>query len=166
MRKKGDRKKATARSMASLGDGPEFAIEPEVLPMPEPKAPLAVPTALPMAPMDRMLELENRLAERSAEIVEGVMAFADLPYDSEEPPQQWIDAMGYDAAQRTFRCVKAGQSPSSSVPHGVKVAAQVLAGVMKARALRGQSQTLNVQVVQLTQGTAREYPSIPVDEAE
>ncbi|MEE9393404.1 MAG: hypothetical protein V3W41_12955 [Planctomycetota bacterium] len=129
-------------------------------------------TDLPMPPEDSSLahvnsqvglqELEDTLFKRAFEVTTGAMAYADMPWDWQEPSQEWIDDLGKEAAWRKFRLIKAGQLPTSHAPAGLKVATAITMAHMNTRAVQRGPQ-LAVNVVVLTEQPEKKYPEQIVD---
>lgn len=108
----------------------------------------------------RIRAMEEKLFEQSMTVVTGAMSFADLPFEAQEAPDEWVEELGsQEAADRKFRQIKAGQMSSKDAPAGVKVATGVLMGIMKARQQRNTAgSSINVQMVLLTEQKVRAYP--------
>jgi hypothetical protein len=106
----------------------------------------------------RIKDMEELLLEQSMTVVQGAMSFGELPFDAQEAPDSWVEELGQEAADKKFRYLKAGQMCSKDAPSGVKVAAGVATGILKARAARGMAPVLNLQFVVLSKQEPRDYP--------
>ena len=114
--------------------------------------------------MDSIQSMEDRIFNQAFGVVSDTLDFGCLDPGVLETPQEWIDEMGEEAADRKFRHVKAGQTKSSDAPSGVKLAEKIATGIMKTRALRGPAPVLNLSLVQLTvEESPREYPTQSID---
>lgn len=107
--------------------------------------------------------VKNRLLEQAAEIVSGALSWPELEKGQEGPPQEWVERLGPKKAMAAYRCALAGTMPSSDAPVAVKMASQILIGILKSHADRDKVPQLHIQMVQLSQGGGREYPSIKVE---
>lgn len=124
----------------------------------------------PIVPVRYQTAIEERDAEVRAitdeifsqcqQTLTGALRFADMPFDAQGPLPEWIEQYGEKEAERLFRLAKSGQLSSNQAPAGLKLAAQVALGIMKARATeKGGSKTLNMVVVEIGSNlNPREYP--------
>lgn len=79
--------------------------------------------------------IENDLFNKSAEILEGVLLFADLAPGAEMPPESWFQKYGTERATRMFRLAQYATMSAKEAPVAIKVAESVARGVMKARSM-------------------------------
>lgn len=97
---------------------------------------------------DKLQEIQDSLLERSLGVVQDAMTFAEVKEDSEAPPPEWIDELGYERAWSRWRMAKAAWRNGRDAPVGLKVAAQVATGILKAKAQeKSGPKTLNVALV-------------------
>lgn len=115
------------------------------------------------AALERLEQMGQRVYERSLRVCEEVMSFADVPYGTKDPPQEWIDQLGEEAAHRKLRLIQAGQMNQKDAPSGVKTATLVLTGMLKAKAIKDAAPQLNVAIVNLGKMSI-EYEEQKVDE--
>lgn len=108
--------------------------------------------------------LEDEVFEEAAWVCQQSMRYGDIPIGTEEPPPEWIEEHGQAQAERMLRYIQAGQMPIKDAPGGVKIAAMVLVGLLRARDDRSNAPQVNIQLVTLTQGETITYPSQAVDE--
>lgn len=109
--------------------------------------------------------LEDGIFERSMVVIDGVLHFAEIddPYENIDPnlppdveqklaiPQTWIDELGLEGATRRYRMAKAAYRATKDAPVGIRVASQVMTGIVKARATeRSQRVALNVGVINMS----------------
>jgi hypothetical protein len=115
---------------------------------------------------ERMEELELRVYEHAGGVVEAFLSFADVHPQQTEPPPDWVERYGYDAACKRLAVAKGGWLPVSQAPAGAKTAAQLLTGITRGRAHRNQKLTqnnINVKIA-LPAPTSREHPGPTVYE--
>lgn len=107
---------------------------------------------------DRLRRIEDELLEESLEVVQGVVRFAHLPPDLEEPPEDWVEAHGREKAERLFRLAGYGLMKSSDAPVGIKTAKDIATGILKARATEKMGpRELNVAFVNIPAPQLPEY---------
>lgn len=80
-----------------------------------------------------ILEAENRVLQTSQQVVEALLAFHEVEPDQALPPQDWVERYGQDAADKRLRVARSGWLPTAHAPNAVKIAAQVMVGIAKAR---------------------------------
>jgi hypothetical protein len=89
--------------------------------------------------LDTLKAVEDKLLADSTSVVVDCLGFADLAFDPEtyDPivPAEWNDLPESEKA-RKIRLAKAVWMPSSDVPHGVKMAQEVMIGILKTRAAK------------------------------
>ena len=99
----------------------------------------------------RLQRLEDDLLERAMNIVDGSMAFSEIDPADEQPPKEWIAEFGEEGARRRMRVARASWMNAKEAPVGIKVAAQVAVGIMRANAQKNTGpKVLNIAVVQMT----------------
>jgi hypothetical protein len=113
--------------------------------------------------LSRIRDLEDDILERSCRVVDAGMAWGEVEFNQPEPPREWVEQYGEKAARDRLNIAKAAWMPQSQAPVGLKLAAQVLVGIAKARGLRvaQTNNQLNVQIC-LPPPTSKAHP----DEAE
>lgn len=105
--------------------------------------------------------IENRVLDKAMNIVEATLDFREVDPAVEEPPPEWFEKYGDQAIQR-YRLARAGWMKPSEAPVGMKVAYNVLVGVVKARATEKAPPKLNIQLVQMQVN----LPTFPEQEVE
>jgi hypothetical protein len=101
--------------------------------------------------------MEDRLLNESLSVVADALKFAHLPEDAEGPLPEWVDEVGVEAAERRFRVAKAAQQPAAKAPMGIRLAANLAVGIIKARATeKTGDKTMNIAVIQMP--APQEYP--------
>lgn len=107
--------------------------------------------------------IETKLFEKSGEILEGALLFADIAPDAEEPPQEWFDRYGVEKATRMFRLAKYATMSAKEAPVAIKVAESIARGVMKARSMK-ESAPKTLAVAFLNNTVHHHYETKDVDE--
>lgn len=132
------------------------------------REPAAIEPAIPFAEEGKM-ELIRGMREdlflEHARILRDVARFRDLDPTAKEPPEEWVRTMGADEAAKAFRVALSGWMDQKASPVGLKLAAQVVTGAMKAMAQENQNgRALNIQFVQvINRGTPEpEFPELEV----
>lgn len=88
--------------------------------------------------------IQSRMFDRHLRIVEDVARFHEIEITDTEPPEEWIAEMGLEEAKRTFRIAKAAWFDAKSAPIALKVSAQVVTAMMKAKAMEKGGRELNI----------------------
>jgi hypothetical protein len=112
----------------------------------------------------RLQGLEDELFHESLSIVHDALKFADIDPGDEEPPEQWVEELGYEAATKRFRLARMACLSAKEAPVGIKMAQAMATGIIRARAAdKGSSHTLNIAVVHLTEQQMPHFPSMEID---
>lgn len=103
-------------------------------------------------PLDQIKAAEDRVLAQSLDILEGLMDFSVLGFDSEGQvdeqsiPFEWRLLSDQEKA-RKIRLARFGALPSADIPHGAKLAHATAMGIIKARAHeKSGPKTLNLEV--------------------
>lgn len=106
-----------------------------------------------------MLELEDTVLETATGVVEAALAFHEVTFDQKDPPPEWIERYGEQAARQRLQVAKSGWLPGSMAPAGVKLSVQVMTGIHRARGQRVQVKAgqINVQLT-LPAPTSAQHP--------
>lgn len=114
-------------------------------------------------------DIEQRLFDRSAEILEGALRFYEIDEPAEDvidaPPKEWIDAYGEDAARKKFRLARYAQRSTRDSPVGTHYARDLFLGILNVRAKRDEAarpQSLNVALTQINISAPPSYPELVV----
>ena len=106
--------------------------------------------------------LEDELMQETMTIVRDAMRFKEIDASDENIPQEWIDEVGLDGAKERMRVAAAAWLPSKEAPAGMKMAAQVMVGMLNSKKNEGaDAKELNV-AVQVVNAPARDYEVIKV----
>lgn len=114
---------------------------------------------------ERLHQMENEMLEECLEVVHSVAEFAEVDPDSlEEVPADLIASVGLKAAEKIHRLRKYGLMSAKEAPVGIKIAAQMATGIMRARATeKGGNKSLNINVVQFAVPVPDQYEEVEVD---
>lgn len=103
-------------------------------------------------PLDQIKAAEDRVLAQSLDILEGLMDFSVLGFDSEGKvdensiPFEWRLLSDQEKA-RKIRLARFGALSSADIPHGAKLAHATAMGIIKARAHeKSGPKTLNLEV--------------------
>jgi hypothetical protein len=77
--------------------------------------------------------IDDNMLYGSLNILDGVLDFADLNPEDEEPPASWVERYGEEDAWKRFRLARVGWLPSKNLPSGVKIASTLVTEVLKAK---------------------------------
>lgn len=118
----------------------------------------------------RIVELEDRIFERAAGVVEAFLSFHEVTPHQESPPPDWVERFGEDGAAQRLAVAKAGWLPQSVAPAAAKLGAQVMAGIARGRGYRVKltQNSINVKI-ELPAPTSSQHPggeTYPVKEIE
>lgn len=107
----------------------------------------------------RLRDLEDSILVRASNVVDSAMAWAEVEFNTPDPPEEWVRDFGEEAARQRLNVAKAAWMPQSQAPVGLKLATAVMVGIAKARGNQKSSlqQNLNVQIV-LPAPTSKEHP--------
>ena len=110
-------------------------------------------------------DIENDLFNKSSEVLEGALLFADLAPGATEPPEEWFARYGVDKATRLFRTAQYATMSAKEAPVGIKVAESIARGVMKARSME-KTAPKTLAVAFLNQTVHHHYDTKDVDDDE
>lgn len=110
----------------------------------------------------RLKAVEDEVYEVNLDITRDTARFCEIGFDATEPPAAWVRELGMERALRRFRIAKGAQMAAKDAPVAIQMAARVVTGLAKARAMErsGGSKELNVQIVMMPQ--VFNYQSIEV----
>lgn len=133
-------------------------------PTPKPLSAVRLAEIMPRdEPTDGLRLVEDKVLGKSLEIVRDALCFVDIDMGSEEMPVEWIDEVGPEAARRRQRAAQWAQLNAKEAPVGLKLAKEVLIGIVKARAVeRAEPKRLNIQVTKID-FQLPEFPRVAVD---
>lgn len=132
----------------------------------EQKAELAQVLPAPQAlasRMEHLRELQDQLLQRSLQVLDASVRFAEVEADTEHPPPAWIDELGEVGAQMRLRIARASWMSAKESPVGIKVAANLAVGILRAKAQENAApRVLHLEVVHMT----APMPQFPEQEIE
>ncbi len=96
----------------------------------------------------RLQEIQDQLLEQSLSVVQASVSFSEIEEASKAPPPEWIAELGEDRAWTRWRIAQASWRSAKDAPVGIKVAAQMAVGILKAKATeKAAPKTLNVALL-------------------
>ena len=112
----------------------------------------------------RIEELEDRICDHAAGVLEAALSFHEVRPNQEEPPQEWIDQYGEQGARQRLEVAKAGWLPQSLAPNATRLASYVYTGITRARGTRGamHARVVNVKIA-LPPPTGASHPNPVID---
>lgn len=109
--------------------------------------------------------IEERMLVRGLGIMDGVLSFADIDRDQEDPPQEWIDMLGEQEAKKRLRVARACWMNAKEAPVGLQLTQRFVSGAQKSRAMENvDRRPLQVTVVNIgAPVAAQEYPELEAE---
>ena len=137
--------------------------QPSVLAKPEPSA-----IDRKRAQRDKLVGLRDELFQESLGVLRDAMRFRDidpsLKRDLDPAFEQMEKELGTQAAESAYRMALLAYTPSADAPIGLKLAANIAVGIMKANAAeKGNTQVLNVSKVVLNAGAIPQFEEREVE---
>ena len=128
-------------------------------------APLTKPKMVEMEKRQAFLQgVEDDLLENSLTVLNDSLKFSEIDPGGAAPPPEGVEELGEKKAQARFRIAQASWMSAKEAPVGIKVAAQVATGILKARAAERQGpRELNVSFVQMT-APMPQFKKVVIDE--
>lgn len=116
------------------------------------------------ARLSRMLEIEDEVFQTAAGILKASLDFYQVRPDQTEPPPEWVERYGLEAAKQRLEVAKRGWDPQSVSPASVTLAKQVYVGISRSRKhaalAAGQGREVNAKIA-LPAPTAAGMPGAP-----
>jgi len=113
-----------------------------------------------------MKTLEAELFLESMQIVSDMNKCKYIDPGQSEPPEEWVEELGYKAAKERLRLANAGWMSKKEAPIALQVAQAVVIGISRSRASeKAGPKTLNVQVVQMS-APLPQFPSLRLSAGE
>lgn len=116
------------------------------------------------ARQSKIAALEDEVFQTSVGVVQAMLDFHLVTPDQQEPPPEWVEEWGQQAAEQRLRVAKAGWMPNSLKPSGLDVATRIVTGIARARGSRQQAigpAEINVKL-HLPPPTSAAQPGAPV----
>lgn len=112
--------------------------------------------------------MEDRMLKASLSVVGGAIDFTHLDPSDPKMPEGWVEELGFEEATLRHRAALAGLMSAKEAPVGIKLAAQMVTGIVKARSSENAGmRDLNIGTVVFmgkTEGTPEEYVELEVEE--
>lgn len=86
--------------------------------------------------VNRINEIESRIYDRAAAVVEAHISFHEVTRDQEEAPKEWVRMYGKEGAEQRLAVARTGWGKGSEAPSGVKVAQAVMVAIQRGRAFK------------------------------
>lgn len=83
--------------------------------------------------LTRMLEIEDEVYQQATGILRAALDFCLIRPDQAEPPPEWVEQYGLEAAKQRLEVAKQGWNPKSLSASGVDLAKCMVIGISKAR---------------------------------
>lgn len=113
-----------------------------------PPGPTNSPSTAISSAAQRLKALEDDILERSMRTVEAALHWEDIDPDVTEPPAEWVESIGYEAAKKRLRVAKAAWMSAKEAPVALNMARTTALGITKVRsALKISSPTLQINLV-------------------
>lgn len=111
--------------------------------------------------MTRIAELEDRVCDCAAGVIEAVLSFHEVTPQQTEPPASWVAEYGEEAARQRLEVAKSGWLPNSLAPNATKLASYIYTGITRARGHKAAlgTRTLNVKIA-LPAPTSSAHPVV------
>lgn len=115
------------------------------------------------ARLARMLEIEDEVFQTAAGILEATLDACHVNPEQLDPPPDWVERYGAEAARRRLSVAKAGWAPRSLAPNFISVAGQIYTGIARARRQQPNQGTREINAkIALPAPTAAGMPGAPV----
>jgi len=94
-------------------------------------------------------KIDDSLLMQSAATLADSLSFRDIVPGQKKPPKEWVAELGAEEAEKRLRVANAAWLNAKEAPAGIKVAAQIYTGILKARATENQPVAqINVGAIQ------------------
>lgn len=116
------------------------------------------------ARQQRIQELEDRVSDTAAGVLEATLAFHEVTPQQQEPPEEWIALYGEKGAYQRLAIAKAGWLPQSLAPNATKLASFVYTAIARARGHKAtfSARVVNVKIA-LPAPTSAAHPNPVID---
>lgn len=123
------------------------------------------------ARLQRMLDIEDEVYQTAAGVLKANLDFYQVDPTQAEPPAEWVELYGPEAAKQRLAVARAGWMPESLAPSAVKRAERVVIGIGRARRHMAQQlgpSEINVKLelpapTSAAQPGAPEYPVLEIE---
>lgn len=83
--------------------------------------------------LTRMLDIEDEVYQQASAILRAGLDFCLIRPDQTEPPPEWVEQYGLDAAKQRLEVAKQGWQPKSLTASGIDLAKCMVIGIGRAR---------------------------------
>lgn len=115
------------------------------------------------ARLTRMLDIEDEVYQQASGILRAALDFCHVRPDQTEPPPEWVEQYGLEAAKQRLEVAKQGWAPKSLSASGVDLAKAMVIGISRARrhtALNSGPREVNAKIA-LPAPTSAGMPGAP-----
>jgi hypothetical protein len=113
--------------------------------------------------LTRMLEIEDEVYQQASGILRAALDFCHIDPSQTDPPPEWVEQCGLEAAKRRLNVAKQGWEPKSTSASGIDLAKSMVIGISRARrhtALQGGPREVNAKIA-LPAPTSAGMPGAP-----
>ena len=113
--------------------------------------------------LSRMLDIEDEVYQQASGILRAALDFCHVRPDQQEPPPEWVEQYGPEAAKQRLEVAKQGWAPKSLSASGVDLAKSMVIGISRARrhtALNAGPREVNAKIA-LPAPTSAGMPGAP-----
>ncbi len=113
--------------------------------------------------LTRMLDIEDEVYQQASGILRAALDFCHVRPDQQEPPPEWVEQYGLEAAKQRLEVAKQGWAPKSLSASGVDLAKSMVIGISRARrhtALNAGPREVNAKIA-LPAPTSAGMPGAP-----
>ncbi|HET8958032.1 MAG TPA: hypothetical protein VFM95_06215 [Microcella sp.] len=111
----------------------------------------------------KIAALEDEVFQTSVGVVQAMLDFHLVDPKQQDPPPEWVELYGEEAARQRLAVAKAGWMPNSLKPSGLDVATRIVTGIARARGNRQVTGPAEINVkLSLPAPTSATQPGAPV----
>lgn len=83
--------------------------------------------------LSRMLDIEDEVYQQASGILRAALDFCHVTPGQTEPPAEWVEQYGLEAAKQRLEVAKQGWAPKSLSAAGIDLAKSMVIGISRAR---------------------------------
>ncbi len=113
--------------------------------------------------LSRMLDIEDEVYQQASGILRAALDFCHVNPSQTEPPPEWVEQYGLEAAKQRLEVAKQGWTPKSLTASGIDLAKSMVIGISRARrhtALNAGPREVNAKIA-LPAPTSAGMPGAP-----
>lgn len=115
------------------------------------------------ARQSKIAALEDEVFQSSVGVVQAMLDFHLVTPNQQDPPPEWVEQWGEQAARQRLAVAKSGWMPNSVKPSGADVAVRIVTGIARARGNRQVTGPAEINVkLSLPAPTSATQPGAPV----